>query len=93
MGRLREIINIFINPIPPEKSLDELAADAGIGEADLKLLKSSMGGVTNFKFADDEVEETRKGKTTKVVTNKEMQPKSTPKTVIEQEPKKGQERD
>jgi len=68
MGRIIELIKSFINPVQPEKSIDELALEAGIGEADLNLLKSSMGGVTNFKFAD--VEEPKKGKNTKIASKR-----------------------
>ena len=56
--RIKELINSFTKPIEQEKSFDELAVAAGIGEADLKILKSSMGGV-NWKFADD-LEEQKK---------------------------------
>lgn len=94
MGRLRELINIFINPIPEEKSFDELATDAGIGETDLKLLKSSMGGVT-FKFADDVEEETKRGTNKKIVANKEVSYRPTQKnaTIQEKSINKGEERD
>ena len=94
MGRLRELINIFINPIPPEKSLDELASEAGIDEADLKLLKSSMGGVKNFRFADEE-EEPKKGNNTRVSPNKGTQVQAE-QIYVEPEEKvvnKGEERD
>lgn len=92
MGRIRELINIFINPTPPEKSFDELAADANMSEANLKLLKNSMGGVS-WEFAD-EVEETKKGKKPKVVTSKETQIQHQPESVtIEVETEIGDERD
>lgn len=64
MGRLKELINIFINPAPEEKSFDELAVAAGIGEADLSALKKSMGGVS-WKF-DEGMEETKNGRKSKV---------------------------
>ena len=71
MGRIRELINIFINPVQPEKSLDELAADAGIDASDLELLKKSANGVEgSWKFADD-VETPKNGKNSKVATSKE----------------------
>ena len=94
MGRLRELINVFINPIPPEKSLDELAAEAKIDEADLKLLKNSMGGVKNFKFAD-ETEEPKKGKNTRAALNKENQVQTEQKPVVIEEKvvNNGEERD
>lgn len=91
LKRIGELINSFTKPVEPEKSLDELALEAGIGEADLKELKSSMGGVTNFKFADD-IEETKKGKNTKTTTPKETQIQPEPRNVI-QERRIGQERD
>lgn len=61
MGRISELIKSFINPVEPEKSFDELAADAGIKEADLKMLKKSIGGVS-WDFEDEVEEETKKGK-------------------------------
>lgn len=64
MKKIIELIKSFINPIPPEKSFDELAVAAGIGEADLKLLRNSMGGVS-WRF-DDGAEEPKKGKNTRV---------------------------
>ena len=78
MGRIRELINIFINPVKPEKSLDELATEAGISQADLELLKKSANGLEeSWKFADG-VEEPKKGKSTKATTSKEtpIQPES-----------------
>mgnify|MGYP003301989203 CR=1 FL=1 len=60
MKRIGELIKSFANPVEPEKSFDELAVEAGISDSDLKLLKSSIGGV-NWDFSE-EIEETRKRK-------------------------------
>lgn len=93
MGRIRDLIYSFINPTPPEKSFDELAADANMSEADLNLLKKSMEGVS-WKFAADEVEETKNGKRPKVVTSKETQIQHQPETVtMEVDKEIGDERD
>ena len=81
MGRLRELINIFINPIPPERSLDELAVEAGISEEDLKALKLAMNAGDNWKSAD-ELEDSKKGKSKKSTTVKETQMQHQPKSVV-----------
>lgn len=71
MGKLRELINIFINPVQPDKSLDELAQEAGIEASDLELLKKSANGVEGrWKFADD-VETPKKDKSSKTTKSKE----------------------
>ena len=73
MGRLKELINIFINPVQPEQSLDELAAEAGIQASDLELLKKSANAVEgNWEFADDAEEPTKK-KSSKTIISKEIQ--------------------
>lgn len=61
MGRVIELIKSFINPAPKEKSFDELAV--GIGEADLNMLKKTMGGV-NWKFEEEVA--TKKGRKSKI---------------------------
>ena len=43
MGRVIELIKSFINPAPKEKSFVELAVAAGIGEANLNMLKKNNG--------------------------------------------------
>jgi len=92
MGRLKELINIFINPVQPEKSLDELAADAGISASDLELLKKSANGLEgSWKFADDVVAP-KKGKNSKVTTSKETQTQLEVKNVSKEQ-KEDYERD
>lgn len=92
MGKIVELIKSFINPIEPEKSLDELAVDAGIEQADLALLKKSMGGV-NWDFAD-EVEQPKKEKKSKSLTSKEIENQAEQKHIVIEEniPDKGEER-
>ena len=92
MGRIRELINIFINPVQPEKSLDELAQEAGIDASDLELLKKSANGVEgSWKFADD-VKEPKKSKSSKDTTSKETQIQLEPKNVSKEQ-NDGYERD
>ena len=64
INKIKELIDSFTKPVEPEKSFDELAVAAGIGEADLSALKKSMGGV-NWQF-DEEIEEPKKGSRPKV---------------------------
>jgi hypothetical protein len=81
MGKLRELINAFINPVEPEKSLDELAVEAGIEAPDLELLKKSANGLEGmWKFADDVVE-SKKKKSSKDTTSKETPTQAEPKNV------------
>ena len=92
MGKIIELIKSFINPIQPEKSLDELALEAGISGADLDLLKKSANGLENsWEFADD-VEEPEKKKGSKSTTAKETQIQPEQKNVVE-EKNTGFERD
>lgn len=67
LKKIKELIDSFTKPVEPEKSFDELAVEAGIGEADLSMLKGSMGGV-NWQF-DEEIEEPKKGRNPKVAPN------------------------
>ena len=92
MGRIRDLINIFFNPVQPDKSLDELALEAGINASDLELLKKSSNGLEgSWKFAD-EVEETKKKKSSKITTSKETQIQQEPKNVAKEQ-KEDYERD
>ena len=85
MGRIRELINIFINPVQPEKSLDELAQEAGIDASDLDLLKKSANGLEgSWKFAD-EVEETKKSTRSKTTPSKETPMQAEPKNVAKEQ--------
>lgn len=71
LKKIKELIDSFTKPVEPEKSFDELAVAAGIGEADLSVLKESMEGV-KWQF-DEEPEETKKGRKPKV-TPPQVQP-------------------
>lgn len=71
LKKIKELIDSFTKPVEPEKSFDDLAVAAGIGEADLSVLKESMGGV-KWQF-DEEPEETKKGRKPKV-TPPQVQP-------------------
>ena len=87
MGRIRELIYNFLNPIEPEKSLDELVKeDTDLSESDKEALLNTANGVKNFKFAAD-VEETKKGKGKKISVEltKHSQNKSEQTPVVEQE--------
>lgn len=86
MGRIKELIKSFINPVQEEGDFDELAVAAGIDAADLTELKKSMGGV-KWSFDEEEKEkQTKKGKTTKTI-------QEVPKSPITPERTKKQEED
>lgn len=82
MGRIKELIKSFINPVQEEGDFDELAVTAGIEGADLAELKKSMGGV-KWSF-DEEEKEPKKAKTTKT-TREVPQSPITPERTKKQE--------
>ena len=85
MGRIKDLINIFFNPVQPDKSLDELAVEAGINASDLELLKKSSNGLEgSWKFAD-EVEETKKSTRSKTTPSKETPMQAEPKNVAKEQ--------
>ena len=85
MGRIKELINMFLNPVQPEKSLDELAQEAGIEASDLELLKKSSNGLEgSWKFAD-EVEETKKSTRSKTTPSKETPIQAEQKNVAKEQ--------
>ena len=79
MGKIIELIKSFINPVQPEKSFDELALAAGIGDADLNELKKSMAGISWENFSrEEEVKKPKIAKRNNNELNKE-ELKITPK--------------
>ncbi len=56
MGRIKELIDSFINPVKDDKSFDKLAEASGVSKADTAELKDTMEGVKDFKFAGAEDE-------------------------------------
>ena len=61
INKIKEFIDSFVNPIEPEKSLKELALEAGISGPDLDILEKSSNGV-NWKFSDENNKTTKNAK-------------------------------
>ena len=56
MGRIRDLINIFLKPSESERTFDELALAGGIKPKALKELKATQNGVPNWKWRSEESE-------------------------------------
>ena len=80
MGKIRELIKSFINPIEPPKSFRELAVAAGIPPKYIEELETSMKYGENYKF-DVGIEENKKPRKPRISSN---QPpiQSKPKNIV-----------
>ncbi len=79
MGKIIELIKSFINPAPEEKSLKEVAAEAGLNEEEINELSKTSGGMDWIKFSREDEEENKKEKGTKKIA-REVPTQSVPKT-------------
>ena len=79
MGKIIELIKSFINPAPEERSLKEVAAEAGLNEEEINELNKTSGGMDWVKFSREDEEEDKKEKETKRVV-REVPTQSVPKT-------------
>lgn len=70
MGRIKELINKFIQPEEQEKSFEELALSSGMTEIEIKELKNNIQGINWNKFARENIETSKKTKVKKI-TQKE----------------------
>ncbi len=50
MGRIRDLINIFLKPSESERTFDELALAGGIKPNELKKLKATQNGAIGWKW-------------------------------------------
>ena len=61
MGRIKELINIFLKPNKIEWEFNELAVASGLSPEEIKELNKTMNGINWSKFArEDEERKTRK---------------------------------
>lgn len=61
MGRIKELINIFLKPNKIEGEFNELAVASGLSPEEIKELNKTMNGINWSKFArEDEERKTRK---------------------------------
>lgn len=71
MGRIKELIKSFINPVEPEEtSFKELALASGVSEKELNALKSTMNGIDWAKFSREEETQARQNR---VITQKSQE--------------------
>ena len=77
MGRIRELINKFIQPADIEKTFDELALASGVNQSDLKQLKNYMEGINWKEFARENKEKKAiKKERAQTIDSKEINSKS-----------------
>lgn len=69
MGRLKELIDNFIQP-KKQQTFDELALAAGLNPSDLKQLKNTKEGISWSKFAREDENAKKEEKASKVVSNR-----------------------
>ena len=69
MGRLKELIDNFIQP-KKQQTFDELALEAGLNPRDLKQLKNTKEGISWSKFAREDENAKKEEKASKVVSNR-----------------------
>lgn len=72
MGRIKELINKFIQPEEQEKSFEELALSSGMTEIEIKELKNNIEGINWNKFAREDIETSKKANVRKI-TQKETE--------------------
>lgn len=60
MGRIKELINKFIQPKEQEKSFEEIALASGMTEIEIKELKGNIQGINWSKFAREDIEISKK---------------------------------
>lgn len=69
MGRLKELIDNFIQP-KNQQTFEELALAAGLNQSDLKQLKNTKEGISWSKFAREDESTKKEDKSSKVISNK-----------------------
>ena len=56
MGRIKELINIFLKPNEIEGEFNELAIASGLSSEEIKELNNTMNGINWSKFAREDEE-------------------------------------
>ena len=70
MGRLKELINNFIQP-KKQQTFDELALAAGLNPSALKQLNNTKEGISWRKFAREDEGTKKEDNSSKVISNKD----------------------
>ena len=65
MGRIKDLINIFLKPNEIEGEFDELAVASGLSQEEIKELNKTMNGVNWTRFAREDEEEKKNAKTSR----------------------------
>ena len=69
MGRIKELINIFLKPNEIEGEFSELALASGLSPEEIKELSNTMDGINWSKFAREDEEKRKKTRTSKKEIN------------------------
>lgn len=69
MGRIKELINIFLKPNEVEGEFNELAIASGLSSEEIKELNNTMNGINWSKFAREDEEKMKKTRTSKKEIN------------------------
>ena len=79
MGRIKELINKFIQPSETSKTFDELAIVAGIKPGALEELKETQNGVVGWPWHSEEPETDTKNRREsglgRITSSRDTQPK------------------
>lgn len=95
MGRIKELIKSFINPVEPEEtSFKELALASGVSEKELNALKSTMNGIDWAKFSKEEETHARTNRVISQGSQEQLDSRTTKATKrVEQQKDLGIDRD
>ena len=69
MGRIKELINIFLKPNEVEGEFNELAIASGLSPEEIKDISNTMDGINWSKFAREDEEKRKKTRTSKKEIN------------------------
>lgn len=69
MGRIKELINIFLKPNEIEGEFSELALASGLSPEEIKELNNTMNGINWSKFTREDEEKKTKTRTSKQEIN------------------------
>ena len=72
MGRIKELINKFLQPNEAELTLNELALASGLSQEDIQELNSTRNGINWEKFAKEDAEKKNAKSSRKSINNVEL---------------------
>ena len=71
MGRIKELINIFLKPNEIEGEFNELAIASGLSQEEIKELNNTKNGLDWTKFSKEDDEKKKKSKASRKNISKE----------------------